>query len=136
MTRFASLMVEFSCLALLTRVVPVIPSVDAAGPRRWRLVNPGQNRNSVSFEARGRNGNSTSDDWNDETPVTSGNLGPGQDRSLTCDQWYSVDIKWHLNTSDYNPQTDTFYVSLVCYGDNYLWNHTSDNVREYVFPRQ
>ena len=112
-----------------------VPSADAVGPRRWRIVNPGQNRNSIFFDVHGRNGNSTSDEWDDETPVTSGNLRPGQDQTLNCDQWYSLDIKWHLNTSDYNPQTDTFYVSLVCYANNFVWDR-ANNIREYDFPRQ
>jgi hypothetical protein len=122
-------------LLFLSLLFVRIPSVGATGTRRWRLFNPGQNRNSVSFEAHGRNGNSTSDDWNDETPVTSGNLRPGQDQTLNCDNWYSLDIKWHLNTSDYNPQTDVFYVSLVCYANNFAWNR-ANNVREYEFPRR
>lgn len=122
-------------LLAFSRTSSVVPSVCAAGQRRWRIVNPSQNRNSVSFDAHGRNGNSTSDDWNEEAPVSSGNLSPGQDQTLNCDNWYSLDIKWHLNTSDYNPQTDTFYVSLVCYANNYVWDR-ANNVREYDFARQ
>ncbi|MGB8099752.1 MAG: hypothetical protein WCF17_21565 [Terracidiphilus sp.] len=140
MRRIGVLPVAMIGLVLLllssSRIASIAPSVRAAEQRRWRLLNPSQNRHSVSFEVRGRNGNSTSDDWNDETPITTGSLEPGRDQTLNCDQWYSLDIKWHLNTPDYDPTTDIFYVSLVCYGENYVWNHTNDNVREYTFPRR
>jgi len=104
------------------------------GQRRWRLVNPSQNWDSVTFEARGRSGESNSDDWNDETPITTVNLKPGGTFTLNCDQWFSLDIKWYLSSAQ-RSDVDTFWASLVCYANNPEWNRAK-NTREYDFPRQ
>jgi len=104
------------------------------GMRRWKIVNPSQNWDTVYLEVRGRSGDSTSDDWNDETPVNTLSLAPGAQQLLTCGQWFSLDIRWYT-TSSSNPQTDVYYVSLICYANNFVWNN-NHNLREYDFPRQ
>jgi hypothetical protein len=101
--------------------------------RRWQIANPGQNNSSVSFEVRGLG--PSDEDWNNETPLNSGRLTPGQQLVLNCDGWGALDIKWHLNTSDYNPDTDLFSVRLPCIEENFFWN-SAHNLREYDFPRQ
>ncbi len=109
-------------------------SVPNDGQRRWRITNPSQNWDTVFLEVRGRSGDSTSDDWSDETPITSFSLRPGAQQLLTCDQWFSLDIRWYTSSSS-NPQTDVYYASLVCYANNFVWNN-NHNLREYDFPRQ
>lgn len=98
-------------------------------------MNPGQNRSTVVFEIHGRSGDSTTDDYDQERFVDSGSLAPGQTKSLSCEEWYSLDMKWHLNTSDYDSSVDNFYAQLVCYGSNPIWNQ-NNGVREYDFRRQ
>jgi hypothetical protein len=102
--------------------------------RRWKIVNPSQNWDTVYLEVRGRSGESTSDDWNDETAINTLSLAPGGQQLLTCGQWFSLDIRWYT-TSSSNPQTDVYYVSLICYVNNFVWNN-NHNLREYDFPRQ
>jgi tetratricopeptide (TPR) repeat protein len=104
------------------------------GMRRWKIVNPSQNWDTVYLEVRGRSGESTSDDWNDETAINTLSLAPGGQQLLTCGQWFSLDIRWYT-TSSSNPQTDVYYVSLICYANNFVWNN-NHNLREYDFPRQ
>jgi tetratricopeptide (TPR) repeat protein len=104
------------------------------GQRRWRIANPSQNWDTVYLEVRGRSGDSTSDDWNDETPITNFSLQPGAQQLLTCGGWFSLDIKWYTSSSS-NPQTDIYYASLICYANNFVWNN-NHNLREYDFPRQ
>ena len=104
------------------------------GQRQWHFVNPSQNWDTLSFEIRGRNGDSTSDDWNDEATLQTVTLKPGQSWTEDCGGYFSLDIKWHLASAS-DPQVDTFYASLVCYANNFVWNN-NHNLREYDFPRQ
>lgn len=104
------------------------------GQRRWHLTNPSQNWDTVFVEVHGRSGDSTSDDWNDETPIITFSLKPGEQQLLTCNQWFSLDVRWYTSSSS-NPQTDIYYASLVCYANNFVWNN-NHNLREYAFPRQ
>lgn len=104
------------------------------GQRQWRFVNPAQNWDTLSFEIRGRNGDSTSDDWNDEATLQTITLKPGESWTEDCGSYFSLDIKWQLASAS-DPQVDTFYASLVCYANNFVWNN-NHNLREYDFPRQ
>jgi hypothetical protein len=104
------------------------------GQRQWHFVNPAQNWDTLTFEIRGRNGDSTSDDWNDEATLRTVTLKPGESWTQDCGSYFSLDIKWQLASAS-DPQVDTFFNSLVCYANNFVWtnNHT---LREYDFPRQ
>lgn len=104
------------------------------GQRQWRFVNPSQNWDTLTFEIRGRNGDSNSDDWNDETPLQTVTLKPGESWTEDCGGYFSLDIKWVLASSS-DPQTDVYYASQVCYANNFEWNN-NHNLREYDFPRQ
>lgn len=104
------------------------------GQRQWRFVNPSQNWDTLTFEIHGRNGDSTSDDFNDETPIRTITLKPGESWTEDCGGYFSLDIKWVLASSS-DPQTDIYYASLVCYANNFVWNN-NHNLREYAFPRQ
>lgn len=104
------------------------------GQRQWRFVNPPQNWDTLTFEIHGRNGDSTSDDFNDETPIRTITLKPGESWTEDCGGYFSLDIKWVLASSS-DPQTDIYYASLVCYANNFVWNN-NHNLRQYDFPRQ
>jgi hypothetical protein len=109
------------------------PSIAAEEGRRWQLFNPGQNSNSVSFEVRGLGPSDA--EWDNETPVTSGRLSPGHQLVLNCDGWGALDIKWHLNIPESNPEQNTFFARLACIEENFLWNNVH-NLRHFDFPRQ
>jgi TonB family protein len=104
------------------------------GQRQWHFVNPAQNWDTLTFEIRGRNGDSNSDDWNDEATIRTITLKPGESWTEDCGGYFSLDIKWQLASAS-DPQVDTFYNSLVCYANNFVWNN-NHNLREYDFPRQ
>jgi TPR repeat protein len=109
------------------------PAGGDSDERRWQLLNPTKNAESVTFEARGRSGESNSDDWSDETPLMSVTLKPGENYVLNCDQWFSLDVKWHLSSAGRTDGLDTFWQSLVCYANNPTWAR-ANNLREYDFP--
>src|ERR1700728_3194061 len=91
-----------SALILISVIdTPRIASAAGQAQRQWQIVNPGRNYNSISFEVRGLNGYGQSDAWEDQTPLISGHLGPGQQSTLSCDGWMALDVKFHLNTEDY-----------------------------------
>jgi len=78
----------------------VLPCVSNLGPSRkeqgrWHLVHPGQNWDSSTFEARGRSGESTSDDSKDQ--VTSVTLKPSENFTPSCEDWFSLHIKWQFS---------------------------------------
>jgi hypothetical protein len=104
------------------------------GQRQWHFVNPAQNWDTLTFEIRGRNGDSTSDDWNDEATLRTVTLKPGESWTQDCGSYFSLDIKWQLASAS-DPQVDTFFNSLVCYANNFVWTN-NHNLREYDFPRQ
>lgn len=104
------------------------------GQRQWHFVNPAQNWDTLTFEIRGRNGDSTSDDWNDEATLRTVTLKPGESWTQDCGSYFSLDIKWQLASAS-DPQVDTFFDSLVCYANNFVWTN-NHNLREYDFPRQ
>jgi hypothetical protein len=106
----------------------------SSGQRQWRFVSPGQNWDSLTFEIRGRSGDSTSDDWNDETRIRTITLKLGESWTEACGGYFSLDIKWQLPSAS-DPQVDTFFNSLVCYANNFVWNN-NHNLRKYDFPRQ
>ena len=110
-----------------------MPDAAAMTPRRWKFLNPDQNRHAIWLEMRGDPGDGT-DRCNERGDyINSVRLQPGESVVTACNKYYGVCYRWRRE--DISEYSNPGWSGAMCTESNPIWTR-SGNVREIDFPRE